>query len=420
MLERSFRQKSALNRVRVNPLGQGLEDLAVFLTQRGYAPSVIRLYITVAAHFGTWLKQGGIHLRSITERTVSSFLDGHLPECRCHSPHAPRGKEARAALGHLLEALRCTGRIRPASPPQVKPIDREVDQFETHLRTTCALAKNTIIYRVRYAREFLVSTYGRQSPKLSNLTPETVSDFVFSQARHLKPASMKVLATSLRSYFRFVNLRGCCQRDLSCAVPTVAAWKKSHLPRTLSPEQIERLLVTFDRSTATGRRDYALCLCLVDLALRSGEVARLCLEDLDWRAGTVCITSGKTARPRLLPLSKRVGQGISDYLRHGRPRSLARQVFLRHAMPHGQPITPAMVANAVARGWARSAAGQRSIGPHVLRHSAASLMHERGATFKEIADVLGHQQIDTVSIYAKVNLAQLARVAMPWLEQKPS
>lgn len=417
MLERCFRQKSSLNRVRVNPLGQGLEDLAVFLNHRGHAQSVIRLYITAAAHFGTWLNQEGIHPRWIAERTVSSFLESHLPKCRCPSPHAPRGKEARAALGYLLEALRRAGRIRPASPPQQKPIDREVDAFETHLRTTCALAKDTIIYRVRYVREFLAFTYGRRPPRLSDLTPEAVSDFVFAQARQLKPASVKVIATSLRSYFRFVSLRGRCLRDLSCAVPTVAAWKKSHLPRTLSPEQIEQFLTTFDRSTATGRRDYALCLCLTDLALRSSEVARLCLEDLDWRAGTICITSGKTSRPRILPLPKRVGQAISNYLRHGRPRSGARQVFLRHALPHGQPITRAMVANAVTRGWSQYAVGQPAIGPHVLRHSAASLMHARGATFKEIADVLGHQQIDTVSIYAKVHLAQLARVAMPWLKQ---
>ena len=297
------------------------------------------------------------------------------------------------------------------SPAQLEDL---VAQLRVHL------AEDTIVYRVRYAQEFLVATYRRRPPKLSDLTPEAVSDFVFAQARHLQPASVKVLAASLRSYLRFVCLRGRCQRDLSGAVPTVAAWKKAHLPRTLSQEQIERLLASFDRSTATGRRDYALCLCLSDLGLRSSEVANLCLEDLDWRAGTVCILSGKTPRPRLLPLPQRVGRAISDYLRHGRPHSQTRQVFLRHALPKGEPITRGMVANAVARGWASSAVGEPAIGPHALRHSAASHMHERGATFKEIADVLGHQQIDTVSIYAKVNLLQLARVAMLWLEEQPS
>jgi len=98
-----------------------------------------------------------------------------------------------------------------------------------------------------------------------------------------------------------------------------------------------------------------------------------------------------SAQSRLNGLLPGVGRAISDYLRHGRPRSRARQVFLRPALLHGQPITRAMVANAVARGWSHSAAGQPAIGPHVLRHSAASLMHARGATFKEIADVLGHQ-----------------------------
>ena len=419
MLERYFRRGSALHRVRANPVGQELEEFAVWLNQRGHASGTIRLYLTAVAHFGNWLGKQAISVDSITDRLVSLFLCRHLPRCRCRF-RGPRGKDAPAALALFMEALRKAGHIPAVVSPEPKPLDREVAGFEAHLRTTCALAEDTVIYRIRYAREFLEAIYGSQPPKLSDLTPERVSDFVFTEARRLRPASVKVLASSLRSYLRFVCFGGRCPRDLSCAVPTVAAWKKSHLPKTLSQEQIERFLSSFDRSTATGRRDYALCLCLSDLGLRSGEVASLSLDDFDWRAGTVSIASGKAGRSRLLPLPKRLGQAIVDYIRNGRPASGARQVFVRHALPKGEPITRDIVARVVARGWALVAGGAPLIGPHVFRHSVASRMHERGATFKDIADVLGHQQIDTVSIYAKVNLPQLAQVALPWLEEQKS
>jgi integrase/recombinase XerD len=417
MLERYFRQGSALHRVRTNPVGQELEYFAAWLNQRGYASGTIRLYLTAVAHFGNWLGEQAISVDSITDHLASLFLCRHLPRCRCRF-RGPGGKDAPAALVLFIEALRKAGHIPPAVLPKPKPLDREVAGFETHLRTTCALAEDTVIYRIRYAREFLEAIYGSRLPKLSDLTPDQVSDFVFTEARHLKPASVKVLASSLRSYLRFVCFRGRCPRDLSCAVPTVAAWKKSHIPKTLSQEQIEKFLSYFDRSTATGRRDYALCLCLSELGLRSGEVANLSLDDFDWRAGTISIASGKAGRSRLLPLPKRLGRAIVEYIRNGRPASGVRRVFLRHSLPKGEPITRGIVANVVARGWSEVDCDALPIGPHVFRHSAATRLHERGATFKDIADVLGHQQIDTVSIYAKVNLLQLAQVALPWLEEQ--
>jgi site-specific recombinase XerD len=236
MLERYFRQGHAFHRVRANPLGQELEDFAVWLNQRGYSSGTIRLYLTAVAHFGNWLGKQAINVDSITDRLVSLFLCSHLPRCRCRF-RGPRGKDAPAAMALFIEALRKAGQIPPVVPPEPKPLDGEVAEFEAHLRATCALAEDTVIYRTRYAREFLEAIYGNQPPKLSNLTPEQVSDFVFTEARRLKPASVKVLASSLRSYLRFVCFGGRCPRDLSCAVPTVAAWKKSHLPKTLSQER---------------------------------------------------------------------------------------------------------------------------------------------------------------------------------------
>ena len=155
---------------------------------------------------------------------------------------------------------------------------------------------------------------------------------------------------------------------------------------------------------------------LSELGLRTSEVAGVRLDDIDWREGTLTVSSTKTRRFIILPLPKRLGQAIVDYICNGRPKSTDRHIFLRHVAPKSSPIARHIVQNAVQRACSRASLEWCHISPHAFRHTIASRMHEKGATFKEIADVLGHQQIDTVSIYAKVNLRQLSEVALPWPE----
>lgn len=415
MIERYIHQPHALKRLQSNPLSEGLEEFTAYLVERGHTPYTIRLYLQAAAHFGRWLKQQRLDPGSIVESTVSSFLYKHLPACHCTPPGNRSLKELRPVLRHLLEALRRTGRISAPPPPHLTSIDREVVNFEDYLRTTHGLADNTILYRVRYAREFLQAKYGQKTLRLKDLTPRDVIKFVFDCSRKYKPRSSQILCCSLRSFFRFLCLRGKISLDLSRAIPTVAAWKQAHLPRTLSDDQIDKFFSAFDRLTPTGRRDYSICLCLSELGLRAGEVAGLRLDDIDWRAGTLHIASTKTHRHRLLPLPERLGRAIADYLRNGRPESVDRHVFLRHVAPKGLGIAAKVVQQAITRACSRGGL-KHPFGPHRFRHTFASRMYEKGATFKEIADLLGHQQIDTVSIYTKVNLAQLSKVAMPWSE----
>jgi site-specific recombinase XerD len=158
--------------------------------------------------------------------------------------------------------------------------------------------------------------------------------------------------------------------------------------------------------------DFAILRLMMDLGLRGEEIVELCLEDIDWRAGTLVIRKNKQRRERLLPLPPVVAKAILSYLRKGRPSSSSRRLFLCHRLPVGQPMTPERLRGAVRRIMRRS--GLTGGGPHRLRHSFATRLHARGASLKEVADVLGHQHFDTTAIYARVNLAQLRKVALPW------
>jgi site-specific recombinase XerD len=151
---------------------------------------------------------------------------------------------------------------------------------------------------------------------------------------------------------------------------------------------------------------------MTDLGLRGAEIIELCLEDIDWRAGTLVVRKNKQRRERLLPLLPLVAKPILNYLRTGRPPSSSRQLFLCHRLPVGQPMTMQRLRGAVRRIMRR--AGLNGGGPHRLRHSFATRLHARGASLKEVADVLGHQNFDTTAIYARVNLSQLRKVALPW------
>ena len=218
------------------------------------------------------------------------------------------------------------------------------------------------------------------------------------------------------AFFRFTQVAGLCEGRLAAAVPKVAHWRQAHLPRSLSDEQLAALFASFDLTTATGRRDYAMVSCMAGLGLRAGEVAALLLDDVDWRAGTLRVGRGKERRASFLPLPTRVGRALVGYLRHGRPQTDDRHMFVRHQLPVGQPLSSAAVTAAVRLAFTRARLTVPFKGAHVLRHTAATHMVRAGASLKQVADVLRHRSLETAAIYAKVDLATLAEVALPWPE----
>ena len=157
--------------------------------------------------------------------------------------------------------------------------------------------------------------------------------------------------------------------------------------------------------------------CLADMALRCHEVADMRLEAIDWRAGTVHLPQTKHRQADLLPLPESAGQALVDYLRRGRPPCTSRAVFVHHRAPMGDGVAKTTVRGAIRRAFMR--AGLPWTGTHVLRHTAATRMLEAGTPLKAIADVLRHRSLDTTVSYTKVDLPNLARVALPWPEQQP-
>jgi site-specific recombinase XerD len=230
---------------------------------------------------------------------------------------------------------------------------------------------------------------------------------------------MKYVRTALRSLLRFLRMKGYCDEKLERAIPAVAHWRMATLPRCLDEQQLKRALETFDPRTPCGLRDRAMVLCLATLGLRPRELAELQLEDIDWRGGTLRLRTRKTRRGAVLPLPREAGHAIVSYLRNERPTTTERRVFVQHSGRRcGTVLSAAAIKAAAVRALRRAGVDARG-GAYVFRHTVASRLVARGAPLKEVADFLGHQCLDTTTIYAKLDLPALREVALPWPEVSP-
>ena len=236
------------------------------------------------------------------------------------------------------------------------------------------------------------------------------------RARHLGPSGVRSLVVCLRSFLRFLELSGCLRQGLAQAVPQPVRALPPPPPAILDRKERRKFLNSFPRSTPKGQRDYAIALCLCELALRSEEVVGLTLDDVDWRGMTLCLRQTKQRRQRLLPLPDTVAQALLSYLQQGRPPTASRAIFVGHLPPYQGPLSVAYVRASIRRAFARS--GMKPRGTHILRHSWATWAHRGGLGLKLIADVLGHRSLESTQRYAHVNLEELRQVALPWPRTK--
>ena len=416
MLEYYFKRPRVQRRVRTNLLYRQIRKVINYLHDCGYRPNTIQSYVQKIEHFGNWLKNNNIPVRSINKNMIDVFIRKHLLKCHCSVPCPCRRIDVRAALNCLLYILPpCNHKPKILL---ITPADKEIKKFKVYLNDACGFSNSTIHYHTRNIKEFLVERFGKGLIKHKDITPAQIIKYVSEKAKQYKPGSTKALAYSLRCYFKFLQFRGICSRNLTNAIPTTPNWTLATLPKTMTKEQLTRVLASFNRKTPSGMRDYAITLCLFELGMRASEVTNLLLDDIDWENATITIRASKTFRSRILPLPVRLGRALACYLKNGRPKTNSRNAFVRHSVPKGKAITIYIVRAAMRHAHERAGLGDRFTGTHVFRHTAATVMYQKGATLKEIADILGHQCLDSTTVYTKLNRVMLAKVAMPWPEVK--
>lgn len=385
-------------------LGPQVEGYRAWLAQRGYTPGTVRNMLKDLGQVGLWLSTEGLDAAQLDEDRLAAFrLSRHVTGCR-------RVPGARGMVP-LLSYLREVG-VAPAKPPAPRtPLDALLGQYRCWMVQERNLAAGTVLRYENTARRFLQEQASEGDVFTpAALTGVDVNAFLLRECGRVSAGSAKGRVAELRSILRFLYLQGITALRLGTAVPPVGGWRLATLPASMTPADVQRLLDGCDRSGDVGIRDFAIIMLAARLGLRSIEVARLELGDIDWRAGEL-VVRGKGRRQDRLPLPAEVGEALVAYLSGGRDPDGDRHVFWTCRAPRG-PIRADLVGDVVERACLR--AGLPHVGPHRLRHALAGELLAQGAGLVAISQVLRHQDLATTALYAKVDVGALRRVAQPW------
>ena len=388
------------------PLGLYVDGFTKRLATQGYAEATTKEKLRLIAHLSRWLERHDLPLATLDEESVKQFLADP-------GPTQIRRGDARTCR-MLLDYLRELGRIlRPTEVIDDTPLGRIEAGFTHYLVAERGLSAATVINYSPTVHRFLEERFGAGEVELGELSAPDIHRFLLRQAPRVSRGRAKLMATALRSFFRFLRQRGDIRSDLAGAIPATTNWRLTGLPLSLGPEEVEALLDSCDQDTALGQRDYAILLLLARLGLRAGEVVALTLDDLDWDTGTL-IVHGKGKRQERLPLTQDVGEAVANYLHGSRPHCATRRVFIRLQAPHCGFSSSVAIDDVVRRALERTGLDPEQKGAHLLRHSLATRLLGSGASLEQIAQLLRHAHPQTTEIYAKVDLKALRLLAQPW------
>lgn len=381
------------------------DDVAAALLERGYTWYTVRRTIELAKPFAAYAESLGLDSASqFTEELVERHI-GVRPRL-----------ESRRCLSLLLSALRARGVLDPLSPPRLDASrdSAVLDEYVRYLIDHRGIGATVDTHR-RHVREFL-ETLGVQpaSMTITSLEAADVFRFITARAGKLSRSGRKAMCAAIRSFLRYLHVSGHIPQNLASAVPVIPNFKLDRVPKALGSEDIRKIIGAVNRSTAVGRRDYAVLLVLATYGMRSCQLCTIHLEDVDWRRETLRIRGAKGGRDVVLPLLSSVGEAIVDYLEHARPQWPFRQLFLRVRAPMG-PLKPYL--SNIIRIYAQKAqVTARPIGACAWRHGCATRLLAQGQSIKTIRDILGHRSIETTFIYTKVDVERLREAALDWPE----
>jgi site-specific recombinase XerD len=414
MLERHFARPKTWDRIRASWIGPAIEQYVAWLVERHNARSTIYRRVPVLEAFAVFAKKRGASSLSELPQHVDAFVARRLRERGgrhtskaklrriCHATRIPVEQMLRVAVPGFV------GTRRPSVP---LPLLREVPGFFPFLRDERGLSSSSLRHYAHYLRSFERYLARIRLTHVADVTPLVLTGFVTESAKTLAPTSMLSLVMALRALLRFMHREGLIDGDLSGTVGRPLIYREAALPRSIAWVDVSRVLTTVDRRSAMGKRDYAILLLLVSYGLRAGEIARLVLDDIDWRHGRLRVPARKAGHSTSYPISDAVGDAIAAYLKGARPISDQRQVFLSTTPPF-VPATVAVISQCAKRYLRAAEVSVPRPGSHTFRHTCVQRLVDVGMPFKSIGDYVGHRSPRSTRVYGKVAIESLREVAL--------
>jgi site-specific recombinase XerD len=392
------------SRIQVSgPLAPYAEGWRGELAARGFARHSVLAHAQLVAHLSGWMLAAGHDAGSLTDQVISGYLEARRAA-------GYRARSGGRALVPLLGYLRGLGVVPQVDATPATPAEALLAEFSSYLAGERGLAAVTVRRYLRFARVLFAGLGITGEADLAAVTAADIAAFTVGQASRRNPADMQGLVTAVRSLLGFLHVTGRVTARLDAAVPSAPGRRAASLPRGIAPGQAAALLASCDRDSAAGRRDYAILTLLIRMGLRAGEVTRLTLDDIDWRAGEITVR-GKGDDHARLPLPADVGEAVAGYLRFGRARTADRHLFVTVRAPFTGLARNTSVCGIVRQACQR--AGIEPFGPHRLRHAVACDLLADGASLEEIGQLLRHRSQRATAIYAKAGIEALRALARP-------
>lgn len=415
MLETYFVKPTTVDRIRSSWIGTEVERYADWLAGEGYAARCIHSRVPLLVAFGEFarrrgakdLAELGLHVEAFATKRVGGFR-----RTRENAETARRvSKEVRGPIEQMLKLV-VPGFEGSGRPHRQAPFAASLPGFFEFLVSERGLRPASVrLYEHHLVRfEDYLHRVGVEGPE--ELSPALLSGFVADRsAAGLAKTTVRDCCGVLRVFLRYAHREGVVGGDLSGTVEWPQVYRLSDIPRSISWDEVGKVLAAVDRRTPHGRRDYAILLLLVTYGLRSREVAALTLDDIDWKRERLMVPERKAGHSTAFPLSKVVGEAIIDYLRRGRPRTSDRHVFFRSAAPV-RPVGSAAVSSCARRYLLLAGVQAPRLGSHTLRHTLVQRLVDSEFGLKEIGDFVGHRSPASTQIYGKVAVEPLRRVAL--------
>lgn len=394
-----------------------ISRLKADLTQQRYSPVVVQNYCSYATDFLCHLDRQGIALESVTPADVSDHLRIAVRQFRKRYGRSSATRWTSIPRSGIHALLRLVLKRWPPEPVLSDP--REIlcqtvcHEYQEWLSVERGLAAATIAALMWEARHFCAWYIGRTGiPSFKDLSIRDVDVYFKMRASSgLRRRSLKDVAERLRSMMRHLYRTGHIAVDLAPRIIAPVLYAYENIPSALHSDQIATVLksVRKDRSPM-GLRDCAILQLLATYGLRAGEITHLRMDDIDWRAETLRIRHSKTGGQSLLPLMKPVGEALIDYLRHGRPKTNVREIFIRSRAPY-RPLS-GIYSEVRRRMEAAGVKPSGKRGPHIFRHARAVSLLRASVPRKVIGDVLGHRSTEATIPYLKLATEDLRAIAL--------
>jgi integrase/recombinase XerD len=406
MFDQLFKQPCALLRHKNAPLAS---ERASFLAQRAEEGAALGTLVRLARELLVVVQELDLTSSpSISLETVQAAAERWARRQRRRHRASTLHWSRVLFVQTATDWLRYLGRLHIPDPAP-KPFVPLVEGFTSHLQRERGLSATTMANYQWHVQRFLTDFSARQSP-FAEVCVEDADAFLARQGAHWCRVSIASSAKALRAFFRYMEGRGWCRTGIAAAIETPRLFRDETLPAGPAWEGLQQLIPAADSTQPRNIRDRAILLLFAVYGLRSGEVARLQLEDIDWVNERMSVARSKQHRSQLYPLTHEVGSAIVRYLQEVRPRCGHREIFLTLRAPF-RPISAGGLYHVTRSRFDHWGIPTPHRGPHALRHACACHLLAEGLSLEAIGNHLGHRSLSSTRHYAKVDLAGLREVA---------